>query len=45
MRKIEYLADQAKKHHAKALAQLAKDGGAAYVMFDELETFIHARHK
>lgn len=45
LRKIEYLAAESRKHHAKALAQLAKDGGTAYVMMDELETFIHARHK
>lgn len=45
LRKVEYLAAEAKKHHAKAMEQLAKDGGTAYVMFDELETFVHARHK
>lgn len=45
MRKIEYLAGEAKKHHAKAMAKLAKAGGTGYVMFDELETFLHARHK
>lgn len=43
LRKIEYLAGEAKKHHAKAMAQLAKDGGTAYAMMDEMETYIHAR--
>lgn len=45
MRKIEYLAGEAKKHHTRAMEQLAKEGGTSYVMFDELETFVHARHK
>ncbi len=44
-RKIAYLAGEARKHHAAFLKQLAKDGGTSYVMFDELETFIHARYK
>lgn len=44
-RKIAYLASEAKKHHQVFLKQLAEDGGTAYVMFDELETFIHARYK
>lgn len=45
LRKIEHLAGEARKHHAKAMEQLAKEGGTSYVMMDELETFIHARHK
>jgi transposase-like protein len=45
LRKIEYLAQESRKHHAKAMEQLAKEGGTSYVMMDELETFIHARHK
>lgn len=43
LRKVEYLAGEAKKHHAKAMEQLAKEGGTSYVMMDELETYIHAR--
>ena len=43
LRKVEYLAGEAKKEHAKAMAKLAKEGGTAYVMMDELETYIHAR--
>src|SRR5690606_24664119 len=45
LRKIEHLAREARKHHARAMEQLAKAGGTSYVMMDELETFIHARHK
>ena len=41
--KIEYLADESRRHHALFLAQLAKEGGTDYVMMDELETYIHAR--
>ena len=43
LRKVEYLAGEAKKQHANAMVQLTKDGGTAYVMMDELETYIHAR--
>ena len=41
LRKIENLADQARDHHRKRLAQVR----SAFVMMDELETFIHARWK
>ena len=44
-RKIEYLAGEAKKHHKAFLEKLAREGGTGFVMFDELETFIHARQK
>lgn len=44
-RKISYLAGEAKKQHQAFLEQLAREGGTSFVMFDELETFIHARHK
>jgi transposase-like protein len=43
LRKVEYLAGEAKKQHAKAMTQLATDGGTGYAMMDELETYIHAR--
>lgn len=42
-RKIEHLAQEAKKHHAAFLANPANR--TAYVMMDELETFLHARYK
>lgn len=38
-RKIVYLADQARAHHVKRLAEVQ----TSFVMMDELETFIHAR--
>lgn len=44
-RKIAHLAAEARKHHVAFLKKLAKEGGTSYVMMDELETFIHARHK
>lgn len=40
-RKIDHLAQQARIHHAKWMATLQ----TAYVMGDELETFLHARWK
>lgn len=40
-RKIVHLAKEARKHHALHLGQM-KTG---YVMFDELETFVHTRWK
>jgi len=42
-RKITHLAREAQKHHAAFLANPANR--TAYVMMDELETFIHARHQ
>ena len=44
-RKIAYLANEARKHHQAFLDDLARHGGTSFVMFDELETFVHARHK
>lgn len=41
LRKIELLAEQAREHHRKRLAQTQ----TAFVMMDELETFVHARWK
>lgn len=53
--KVEHLAEQAKKAHEAFLQKLAKpvrdtqgnivSQGTAYVMMDELETFIHARYR
>lgn len=43
LRKVEYLAGEAKKQHAQAMALLAKEGGTGFVMMDEMETYIHAR--
>jgi hypothetical protein len=42
-RKITHLAREARRHHAAFLADPANR--TAYVMMDELETFIHARHQ
>lgn len=42
-RKITHLARETQKHHAAFLADPANR--TAYVMMDELETFIHARHQ
>jgi len=42
-RKVNHLAREAKRHHAAFLADPANR--TAYVMMDELETFIHARHQ
>lgn len=41
LRKIEHLAEQARLHHTKRLAQVQ----TSFVMMDELETFVHARWK
>ncbi len=41
--KVSHLAFEAEKAHQKAMEKLAKDGGTAYIMMDELETFIHAQ--
>ena len=42
-RKIELLAQQAREHHARFLAN--PENRTRLVMMDELETFIHARYK
>lgn len=41
IRKVAYLAKEARKHHARHLGQMQ----TGYVMFDELATFVHARWK
>ena len=41
--KVSHLAYEAEKAHTQAMQQLANKGGTAYIMMDELETFIHAQ--